>query len=327
MKYVIFLFCACSFLSCSVSKNSNPANEIDTIKLTKLKLIPFEIVTNDAILGSVHRFDSFPSSYIIPRTVDVWFPENYTSTKTYSVLYMNDGQDLFDPLVDKRKPEMQVDETISRLVAEGAIKDAIVVGIYNIASQRSENYLPQKPIDLLPEKTRDSLLKIVKAFNKNFEINSDDYLRFITKELKPYIDQEYATAADFKNTYIAGASMGGLISMYAVCEYPEIFGGAIGMSTHWVGAVPSSGNPLPEVFFNYMRTNLPPPEHHKFYFDFGTKGLDMFYTQYESQVNTVFQERNYPDSLLKNLKFVGGNHNVESWQPRLPDALIMMLGR
>jgi enterochelin esterase-like enzyme len=322
MRYVFFILCACSFLSCSTSKNSNAANKNDSIKL-----IPFEIVTNDAILGFVHRFDSFPSNYIIPRTVDVWFPEDYDSTKQYSVLYMNDGQDLFDPLVDKRKPEMQVDETISRLVAEGVIKDAIVVGIYNIASQRSENYFPQKPIDLLPEKKRDSLLKIVKAFNKNFQINSDDYLRFITKELKPYIDQQYATADDNKNTYIAGVSMGGLISMYAVCEYPEIFGGAIGMSTHWVGAVPSPGNPLPEVFFKYMRTNLPPPAHHKFYFDFGTKGLDMFYTQYESQVNTVFQERNYPDYLFKNLKFVGGNHNVASWQPRLPNALIMMLGR
>lgn len=322
MKYLaFFLFCG-FIISCSVSKNTTNA-DVENNAITK---VPFEIITNETIKGSIHRFDSFPSKFIIPRTVDVWFPENYNSKKEYAVLYMNDGQDLFDPLIDKRKPEMQLDETISRLVSEGAIKDAIVVGVYNIPSQRSENYFPQKPIDLLPVKTRDSLLKIVRAFSKNFEINSDDYLRFITQELKPYVDQEYATSKSFKNTFMAGASMGGLISMYAVCEYPDVFGGAIGMSTHWVGAVPTPGNPLPDVFFNYMRDNLPPPSQHKFYFDFGTKGLDMFYTQYETAVNKVFKESGYTDALFRNKKFPGGNHNVDSWRPRLPNALVMLLG-
>lgn len=325
MKSAYILLVIPFFFACVSSRTSSDSITSNSNKIEKLKTIPFELVTNETIKGSIHRFDSFPSNYVQSRTVDVWFPEDYSSKKTYAVIYMNDGQDLFDPLVDKRKPEMQVDEAISSLVSKGTIKDAIVVGIYNIPSQRSENYFPQKPIDLLPIKTRDSLLKIVKTFSKDFEINSNDYLKFITEELKPYIDQEYATATDFQNTFMAGASMGGLISMYAVCEYPTIFGGAIGMSTHWIGAVPTPGNPLPDVFFNYMRENLPPPNKHKFYFDFGTKGLDMFYTKYEDAVNKVFQEKGYSSSLFKNLKFVGGNHNVVSWQPRLPDALIMML--
>ncbi len=129
----------------------------------------------------------------------------------------------------------------------------LLQGVYNISSERTQDYFPQKPIDLLPVKTKDSLIKMVRSIDRDFKINSDNYLNFITKELKPYVDAEYSSAIDNQNTYLAGVSMGGLMSMYAVCQYPEIFGGAIGMSTHWVGAVPSTGNPMPAAFFDYMR--------------------------------------------------------------------------
>lgn len=328
----IYLFCAivALFASCNSSQKNLEISkaEITSSEILEIKTYSFDVVENENITGKIHRFDSFVSNFIIPRTVDVWLPKDYSADKTYAVLYMNDGQDLFDPTVDTRKPEMEIDETITRLVSEEKIKDAIVVGVYNIAKERSEDYFPQKPIDLLPVKTKDSLLQLVRAFNKTFEFNSDNYLDFLTKELKPYIDANYSTATDAQNTYIAGASMGGLISMYAVCEYPQTFGGAIGMSTHWVGAVPSPGNPIPPAFFDYMRNNLPSPETHKFYFSFGTKGLDMFYTQYEDEVNDVFKERGYiSNNVFRNIKTEGGNHNVPSWQERFPEAVQMMIGK
>ena len=329
MRILSLILSTVFLISCSnnISQSLNGSSK-ETKKTFKPETIPSTKIINENIVGSIDRYDSFPSSFIKSRTIDVWLPADYSPKKKYSVLYMNDGQDLFDPSVDTRKPEMEIDETITRLVAEGKIKNTIAVGIYNIASDRSEDYLPQKPIDNLPTKTRDSMLKIVRAFDKTFEINSDNYLKFITTEVKPYIDSTYSTQTDMNNTYIAGASMGGLISMYAVCEYPETFGGAIGMSTHWVGAIPTPGNPLPEQFFNYMKVNLPSPTSHKFYFDFGTNGLDRFYTQYEDDVNEVFANNGYTDeSHFRNLKFEEGNHNVESWMPRFPDALEMMLGK
>jgi enterochelin esterase-like enzyme len=146
------------------------------------------------------------------------------------------------------------------------------------------NYYPKKPIELIPQSARDTLFKNTTSnFNMNIEsINSDSYLRFIVEEVKPYIDKTYPTISDRDNTFIAGSSMGGLISMYAICEYPEIFGGAACLSTHWPGIMPMDNNPIPESFFSYMEQNLPDPQNHKLYFDYGTETLDAYYLPYQS---------------------------------------------
>jgi hypothetical protein len=292
---------------------------------TTLNTLDKEIIKNEHIVGQLDRYEDFPSENITPRTVDVWLPKNYSSNKKYAVLYMHDGKDLFDASSTPKKPEMEVDEIASRLMSQDSIKEVIVVGIYNIPKLRSDDYVPKKPIEAIPVKVKDSLLRIVKAFNPQFTFNSDNYLKFIVEELKPYIDATYSTATLKEDTYVGGVSMGGLISMYAVCEYPEIFGGAICMSTHWPGIIPSPENPIPPAFFDYMRKNVPSPKDHKFYFDFGTKGFDSFYGQFEDDVNEIFEEAGYTEENFKNLKFEGGNHNIESWNPRFHIPLVMML--
>ena len=97
-----------------------------------------------------------------------------------------------------------------------------------------------------------------------FTPSSDNYLKFIVEELKPFIDSTYSTLIDKENTFIAGSSMGGLISMYAVCEYPNVFGGAACLSTHWPGTFEVENNPIPEIFYNYLTNNLPKPNQNKF---------------------------------------------------------------
>ena len=97
------------------------------------------------------------------------------------------------------------------------------------------------------------------------EISSDKYLSFLIKELKPYMDQNYRTKPDQKNTFIMGSSMGGMISAYAISEYPEIFGGAACLSTHW----PLGGNSVTSWYENHW----PSAGEHKIYFDRGTVGL------------------------------------------------------
>ena len=95
------------------------------------------------------------------------------------------------------------------------------------------------------------------------DICSDHYLRFIVEELKPYVDAHYRTLPDQHNTFIMGSSMGGLISLYAMCEYPHVFGGAGCVSTHF---------PIGRgIALKYMQDNLPDPKTHKFYFDYGTR--------------------------------------------------------
>ncbi len=85
------------------------------------------------------------------------------------------------------------------------------------------------------------------------KIYSDEYLKFLVKELKPFVDKNYSTYTDAPHTFMMGSSMGGLISMYAICEYPEVFGGAICMSTHWPGIFVSENNPIPLAFQNYLK--------------------------------------------------------------------------
>ncbi|MEO0687125.1 MAG: esterase-like activity of phytase family protein, partial [Cyanobacteria bacterium J06649_11] len=91
----------------------------------------------------------------------------------------------------------------------------------------------------------------------DFVLNGDNYLKFIVEELKPIIDKKYAVHTDRSHTFVMGSSMGGLMSMYAISEYPNIFGGAACISTHWVGAMPMDNNPFPEAIFSYMESNFP----------------------------------------------------------------------
>jgi hypothetical protein len=97
------------------------------------------------------------------------------------------------------------------------------------------------------------------------------------------------------------------------------------MSTHWPGFLPTVENPIPTTFFDYMRSNLPSPENHKFYFDFGTKGMDRFYGKFEEDVNQVFEAKGYDDSNFKNLRVEGGNHSEEFWSKRFDIPLIFLL--
>lgn len=216
--------------------------------------------------GRVVRLDSFPSEFVTKRNVDIWLPEDYSAQTKYRVLYMHDGQMLFDSTTTWNGQEWKVDEIAARLMDEG-VRPFIVVGIWNSGRGRHSDYFPQKPFENLPQEFTDSLLREAKrngeAFLFSNNIQSDNYLRFLVKELKPHIDKTFSTHTGPQDTFIAGSSMGGLISMYAICEYPEVFGGAACLSTHWPGTFTMEGNPIPGAFRDYMRASLPDPISHK----------------------------------------------------------------
>lgn len=275
--------------------------------------------------GILQRIDSFPTVNVAPRTVDVWLPEGYNDSKKYAVLYMHDGQMLFDETTTWNKQEWKVDELASQLMKEGSVKDFIVVAIWNISEIRWQDYFPQKAFDLLSEEAKNAMLEKAKENNFDVSFNADAYLKFITQEVKPYIDQTYAVYTDATNTFVAGSSMGGLISMYAMFEYPEVFGGAACISTHWPGATPMENNPIPPAFFEYMKSNEVKPENQKFYFDYGTETLDAYYPQYADEVNKIFKEKGFDDSNFQNLKFDGAAHDEISWAKRLDIPLTFLL--
>ena len=115
------------------------------------------------------------------------------------------------------------------------------------------------------------------------KVNSDNYLKFIVKELKPFVDKNFSVSSDKANTFIAGSSMGGLISLYAICEYPDVFEGAACLSTHWPGVFNADHNPIPKAFMDYLKKHLPDPKTHKIYFDYGDQTLDAMYGPFQNR--------------------------------------------
>ena len=278
--------------------------------------------------GRIERIENFNSKFIPPRNIDIWLPDGYSPDRKYAVLYMHDGQMLFDSTTTWNKQEWGVDELFGNLLAEKKIPETIVVGIWNTEFRHSE-YFPQKPFESLPEEVQDSLLKLGGENTANAlfkaEVYSDKYLQFLVEELKPYIDKTYPTRTDKAHTYIAGSSMGGLISMYAICEYPQVFKGAACLSTHWIGIFDTLNNPIPEQMATYLDQYLPDPDTHKLYFDYGTETLDQFYEPYQKQMDTILLLKGYNNKNWMTRKFEGEDHSERAWQRRLDIPILFLL--
>lgn len=270
--------------------------------------------------GTINRFENFKSEYVQARNVDVWLPKHYDSSKSYAVLYMHDGQMLFDANQTWNKQEWKVDEVVSELMEKELIQDCIVVGVWNVEKYRYTDYFPEKAYNLLPDTIQIRLKKSL--MDKPL---GDEYLLFLTKELKPFVDKEFSTKPDRDHTFIAGSSMGGLISMYAICEYPEIFGSAACISTHWPGAFGRKHNLIPDAFESYMKDNLPSPSNHSIYFDYGTETLDKLYKPYQQNVDVIMKEKGFTSENWMTKEFIGENHSENSWSKRLHIPITFIL--
>ncbi len=267
-----------------------------------------------SVTGNLIEHKSFASKYVPQRQVDVWLPSDYDSKKRYAVLYMHDGQNCFDSATSYTRVDWGADETLSQLRAEGKIRDVIAVGIWNTPNRYGE-YMPQKAYEMLPQSTRDSM----QARYPMARMASDNYLKFIVEELKPFIDSAYSTNPAPDATAIMGSSMGGLISLYAICEYPSVFGKAACLSTHF-----PAGN---GIMIDYLKSHLPDPQSHTIYFDFGTETLDKDYEPFQQRADSVTLANGY--TLGKNWltkKFVGDDHSERSWRKRLHISMLFLFG-
>lgn len=242
---------------------------------------------------------------------------------------MHDGQMLYDSTMSWNKQEWGVDETITRLIKEKKIKEVIVVGVWNGGKYRHTDYFPQKPFESLSQQERDTLYYAKRTNGamvfQGERVHSDLYLKFLVTELKPFIDKTYATKKDRANTLIAGSSMGGLISMYAICEYPNVFGGAACLSTHWPGIFTVENNPIPAAFFNYLRNHLPSPATHKIYFDYGDATLDALYPPLQKMADEIMKEKGFTASNWITKYFPGEDHSENAWRKRLDIPLFFLL--
>ena len=178
------------------------------VVLTPAEPVRFEhaVISEERPRLRLHR--QFRSSFLpARRDVIVALPPDYAATtRRYPVLYLHDGQNLFDGETSFVKDRIwDVHTTVDRLVAEGAIEPLIVVGVYNTGVDRMEEYTPMRDPNLGGG-------------------NAKLYGRLLVEELKPWVDAHYRTLDGPSHTGVGGSSLGGLVSLYLGLSWPNVFG-------------------------------------------------------------------------------------------------------
>jgi len=243
-----------------------------------------------APFGKVVIVDDFASPELNnKRKLRIYLPPSYgeNARKRYPVLYMHDGQNLFDAKTAAYGAEWSVDETANRLIAMGQMDEIIVVGIDNTP-------------DRIPEYTPCCDPKYGGG-------RLDAYRRVIVATLKPYIDRTYRTLPQREHTAIMGSSLGGIASVYIAQKEPQVFSKAGGVSSSFwwnQGAL----------------TKTPPRVPVKFYIDAGTNddGLAETERMRDAMVGAGYT----PDVDLYFHAAKGASHNEKSWAARVDKPLL-----
>ncbi len=274
------------------------------------------------------QYPDFKSRFVQPRNVTVWLPDGYREHgPRWPVIYMHDGQNLYDGTLAFGGEPWGVGDTMVRRMRNGA-PAAIVVGVWN-TPLRFREYMPRKFFELLPAELRGRI-----AASHGGEPLSDDYLRFLVTELKPFVDSHYRTRRDPRDTSIMGSSMGGLVSLYAMAEYPRVFGQAACLSIHWPlvrvesGVVgPADVAPTAAALRQYLAQSRLRPGRNRLYYDRGDLTLDSLYPPYSDAIDAYMPSLGWhAGSDWVSRAFPGAAHNEKSWRERLDIPLDFLLG-
>ena len=246
--------------------------------------------------GRLRLHRQFVSSLLpAPRDVIVALPPDYfTGSRRYPVLYLQDGQNLFDPETSFVKGSFwDVQTTADRLIGESAIEPLIVVGIYNTGIERMEEYTPMRDRKLGGGK-------------------GELYARLLIDELKPWVDQRYRTLHGPENTGVGGSSLGGLESLYIGLTWPQIFGrmAILSPSVWW-----AQGGIL-----QYVRRTRPEPRP-RIWLDMGlAEGPAMI--KKCDELHRLLERRGWRDGKdMRYLRVSGGRHNEDAWAKRVDPFL------
>lgn len=257
--------------------------------------------------GRFHYVDAFPAEGLAPRAIRIFLPADYDAApaRRHPVVYLHDGQNLFDPADAAFGEEWEVDEVVDALVAGGEIPPVIVVGVDNTADRLAEYQSG-------PDPTADD------------ERPSAAYRTFLAERLKPWVDGRYRTSCGRSDTVLIGSSMGGVASIAHALRYPEVWGRIGALSTaFWY-----SGYELTRWLADHAPLVLP----ERVWLDVGTAES----TTGGGDAEFVVDTRGVRDRLralgfevgrdLGYLEDIGAIHNEREWARRLPDILRFLLG-
>ena len=248
------------------------------------------------ITGDVRTHERFHSRFLLhDRTLVVYLPPGYdpTTRQRYPVLYLHDGQNVFDRATSFAE-EWQVDESAQALISAGELEPILIVGVYNTGESRVDEYTPT----IQPHTGRGG--------------HANDYGRMMVEELKPFIDRRYKTNPAAEHTALGGSSLGGLLTLHLGLTYPHVFSrlAVLSPSVWWDDRVI-----IREV--EKLRRRLPI----RLWLDAGTSEGE----------GTIADARALRDALvakgwtigddLAYMEVQGGEHNEQSWAARVDDVL------
>lgn len=301
MKSVI-LFSAAAMLFCANALAADPIQKAECGSIERISMVAPQL--NDTI------------------DIDVWLPENFDREKRYPVLYMHDGQNLFDAATTWNHQSWEMDVTPCRMIQAGEIEPMIIVGIHSDPVKRVSQLMPEQAV---ADSGLEALMEEVKL--KGQPIDGDEYAEFVVKTLKPYIDSTYPTLTEREHTSVMGSSMGGLMSLYLISQYPETFGGAGCLSTHWYGSL-NAGDKFGDAMMSYVENNLPDPATHRLYFDHGTSTIDAWYGPWETKALLIAQQKGYQyGQNLDSYIDYGAPHEETAWAARVSRPLRFLFGK
>ena len=301
MKSVI-LFSAAAMLFCANALAADPIQKAECGSIERVSMVAPQL--NDTI------------------DIDVWLPENFDREKRHPVLYMHDGQNLFDAATTWNHQSWEMDVTPCRMIQDGEIEPMIIVGIHSDPVKRVSQLMPEQAV---VDSGLEELMEEVKL--KGQPINGDEYAEFVVKTLKPYIDSAYPTLTEPEHTSVMGSSMGGLMSLYLISQYPETFGGAGCLSTHWYGSL-NAGDKFGDAMMSYVENHLPDPANHRLYFDHGTSTIDAWYGPWETKALLIAQQKGYQyGQNLDSYIDYGAPHEETAWAARVSRPLRFLFGK
>jgi predicted alpha/beta superfamily hydrolase len=248
--------------------------------------------------GRIDRLAARPSAFVTPREVQVWLPPGYeqATARRYPVLYLQDGQNLFDHLA--AGAEWQVDETAQRLVLAGAVQPMIIVAVASNA-QRVLDYTPWP--DAVDGRSQGG--------------GAAAYGHYLVEELKPWIDAQYRTQPQREATALGGSSLGGLLTMWLLGTQPQTFGAGLVVSPSVWWAQQALLAQLRQVPLH----GLPPP---RVWLDMGREEGDHMLQGAQALRDTLLA-RGWPVHYLEQ---PGAGHDEFSWAGRVEPMLRFLFG-
>lgn len=235
------------------------------------------------------------------RLVRVWLPPDYdvTGATRYPVLYMNDGQNLFDPATAFAGVDWQVGVSAARLIEAEKVPPMIIVGIDNTGRNRLREYIPYRSLDprvLGPQGKR--------------------YPEFLRREVMPLIEKNYFVAKGPEHTGLGGSSLGGLITLYSQLAMPGVFGRLLVESPSlWVANRRilddcSEFHDWPHRIYLAMGTR-----------EVGNEAKDERTVEDTRELERILRQAKLGSERLKVVIDEGGTHNEATWAARFPKAL------